>query len=277
MSRRLLLPLALSLALGLVLAARPEARPAPRSAQSRREADPRRAALNVLVPAYFYPVAGSPWDRLTQTAGLHPGRVGAIGDPFNGPGPSFDPTYDAAFRAFRAAGGRLIGYVYTSYGNRSAALVKADIDSWYSWYELDGIFLDEMDNVPGAHESYYLDLADHVRMHQAQAWIVGNPGSSTSPGYLFQGSSAVTSALCIYEGGSGFLAWQNDPWTEAYARRHFYALPYNTGGAGWQAAVDHAWSNHCGLVYVTDDVLPNPWDTLPAYFESMVQYVATNY
>src|SRR5262245_38829584 len=61
--------------------------------------------LRVLVPAYFYPLPGSPWSRLSAAAAAHPGRIAAIGDPFNGPGPAFDPAYDAVFRDLRASGG----------------------------------------------------------------------------------------------------------------------------------------------------------------------------
>ena len=44
-------------------------------------------------------------------------------------------------------------------------------------------------------------------------------------------------------------------------------------------AVDRAVTRRSGWVYVTDDVLPNPWDTLPPYwnaFVSRVVYWRTN-
>ena len=238
---------------------------------------PAAPALRVLVPAYFYPVANSPWVRLTNAAAAHPGWISAIGDPANGPGASVDPNYTAVFQAFRAAGGKLYGYVDSGYGARPLAVVNADIDAWIALYGVDGIFVDQMDNTPGAHESYYQAIFQHVQTVLPGAPVVGNPGVSTTPDYLVHQGRPVVSALCIQETGTGFLAWQSDSWIRAFPREHFYALPYAIPASGWQAAVDHAFAQHCGLVYVTDDVLPNPWDTLPAYFESMLAYLAATY
>lgn len=233
--------------------------------------------LRVLVPAYFYPVANSPWVRLTAAAAAHPQRVWAIGDPANGPGASVDPSYTAVFQTFRAAGGTLLGYVYTSYAARPLAAVFADIDAWHAMYPLDGYFVDEMDNTPGAHESYYRAIWQHVHALVPGASVVGNPGVSTSPSYLVYQGKRVVSTLCIQETGTGFLNWHSDAWVASWPRQNFYALPYATPASGWQAALEHAFAENCGFVYVTDDVLPNPWDTLPAYFETMLDYVEANH
>jgi hypothetical protein len=233
--------------------------------------------LRVLVPAYFYPIPGSPWVRLTAAAAANPRRIVAIGNPSNGPGSSVDSNYTAAFQSFRNTGGTLLGYVYTSYGARPIATVLSEIDAWFNMYSADGIFVDEMDNTPGAHESYYRAIYTHVQARPMRPFIVGNPGASTTPSYLLLNGQPVVSALCIFETGTGFTSWTSDAWTASHARSHFYALPYATPASGWQAAVDHAFAQNCGFVYVTDDTLPNPWDTLPSYFESMVGYVIATY
>ncbi|MFN0241848.1 MAG: spherulation-specific family 4 protein [Planctomycetota bacterium] len=249
----------------------------PAGAHTPVRVESRAPKLRVLVPAYFYPVAGSPWSRMNAAAVAHPDRIVAIGNPFNGPGTTLDTTYLATFQSFRASGGKLIGYVYTSYGARPIADVKADVDTWRAWYPIDGVFVDEMDNVPGAHESYYRALYDYVRTQLADALIIGNPGTSTVPSYLSHQGAPVASALCIYESSGAALTWSADPWVLARDRRHFAALPYATPAASWQAAVDHAWQQNCGFVYATDDALPNPWDTLPPYFEAMAGYVDATY
>ena len=233
--------------------------------------------LRVLVPAYFYPVPNSPWVRLSAAAAAFPQRISAIGDPANGPGASVDPNYSAVFQNFRASGGTLLGYVYTSYGARPQSTVIADIDAWFAMYPIDGIFLDEMDNTPGAHEAYYQALYQHVHALLPAAPVVGNPGVSTSPSYLDYQGKRVVSTLCIQESGAGFFNWHSDAWVASHPRNDFYALPYAMPASSWQAAVDHAFAEHCGWVFVTDDTLPNPWDTLPAYFESMVTYIQATY
>lgn len=234
-------------------------------------------ATRVLVPAYFYPLPGSPWGRLTAAAAAHPGRVAAIGNPSDGPGVAIDPGYVPVFQSFRASGGFLLGYVFTQYGARPIAAVKSDVDRWFAWYGVDGIFLDEMDNVPGAHELYYREITQHVRSHLAGATVLGNPGTSTAPSYLVLGGQETVSAVCIHEDDTGGLTWTADAWVHGFDRRRFSALPYALSSAQWLAAIDHAYAQNCGWIYATDDVLPNPWDTLPPWFETMVAHVATAY
>jgi hypothetical protein len=124
--------------------------------------------LRVLVPAYFYPVANSPWSRLSTAAATHPGRIAAIGNPFNGPGLALDPAYAAVFADFRASGGTLLGYVYTSYATRPLAEVLADIDTWVLWYPLDGIFVDEMANQAGARRTTARSTTTRVRRSRSR-------------------------------------------------------------------------------------------------------------
>ncbi len=238
---------------------------------------PPTAALRVLVPAYFYPVVGSPWGRLVAQAAAHPGRVAAIGDPANGPGAVLDPNYVTVFSAFRAAGGYLFGYVDSAYGTRPIAQVRADIDTWYAWYHVDAIFLDQMDNTPGAHEAYYQAIAQYVRRRHFTAIVLANPGVSAPSTYLEWNGAPVLSALCTYENGTGFSSWTADAWTGAFDRRSFSVLPYKLTAAEWQPAVDHAFAQNVGWFYATNDDLPNPWDTLPPWFESMVAYIDATY
>jgi hypothetical protein len=214
---------------------------------------------------------------MNAMASAHPDRVWAIGDPFNGPGVAFDATYAATFASFRASGGKLLGYVDTNYGQRTLAQVEADIDTGFAWYPNDGIFLDQMDNVVGAHESYYRDLTRYVRTRLATAVVIANPGTSTSPSYVALGGEPVVSAVCIYENSTNFQAWTPDAWVATSDRRNFVALAYKVAANAWQADVDHAFASNCGWIEVTDDDLPNPWDTLPPWFESLVAYVDSTY
>jgi hypothetical protein len=96
------------------------------------------APLGILVPAYFYP--GSLWNSMSNAALRVP--LIAIMNPNSGPGASQDPNYIAAVNNLRHTGAQVIGYVSTAYATRLLAQVEADIDSYLSWYTLDGIFLD---------------------------------------------------------------------------------------------------------------------------------------
>lgn len=229
--------------------------------------------MRVLVPAYFYPVPGSPWERLTPAAARHPGLVWAIGNPNSGPGATLDTTYRATFQAFRQAGGRLIGYVATGYGTRPLVDVQAEMAQWFTWYSPDGIFLDEMDSVPGAHEAYYRALYAWMETFHPGQRVVGNPGTSTTLDYVDGAFGRCADTVCLFEDSTSFLAWTPDPWTAGRPRREVYVLPHTVGAAAWPAVLAHAHANRVGWIYTTDDDLPNPWDTLPPWFEDFVAAV----
>lgn len=77
------------------------------------------AAINLLVPAYFYPSAGgSDWNALIAAA-QEGTPVTAIMNPGSGAGLAPNRDYVAAVNALRAAGGKVLGYVPTGYGGAS--------------------------------------------------------------------------------------------------------------------------------------------------------------
>ncbi len=237
--------------------------------------DPESAPdMGILVPAYFYP--GYYWETLAVRAALAPGRITAIANPGNGPGSFVDPNYLTAITNVRNAGGRVIGYVYTVYGSRSMAEVKADIDAWYQFYPIDGIFLDQQPNTPG-YEEYYLQLYLYVKAKQAASLVVGNPGAGTLESYLFYQGNRIADVLCVFETNSGFPIWQPPLWCSNYSSENFAVLPFGTPSYSYAEYVDRAASSNMGWTYCTDDNLPNPWDTLPSYFGEFCDYLTAAY
>lgn len=227
------------------------------------------AAMKVLVPAYFYPVTNSPWTRLANVAATTPaGTIYAIANVNNGPdsGQAADiAPYQQAITGLHAGGGRVLGYVSTSYGARAVAAVKADIDLWYSRFGVDGIFLDEQATALGQ-LPYYRDLHDHIKAKGGEALVVGNPGTETIEGYM-----DANDVTCVFEsdGPGGFPGWLPLPWAASYPASKFYVLPYNSSATNMATFVARAAANNAGWIYVTDDTLPNPWDTLLGYFEAL--------
>src|SRR4051812_11663379 len=83
-------------------------------------------AMDALVPAYFYPAgAGDDWSRMTTAAKQI--SLTAIMNPGNGPGTVVDSNYVNVVNSLRGAGGRVIGYIYSDYGNRSLATLKSEV------------------------------------------------------------------------------------------------------------------------------------------------------
>ncbi|HLP00953.1 MAG TPA: spherulation-specific family 4 protein [Opitutaceae bacterium] len=230
------------------------------------------AAMKVLVPAYFYPVGGAAdnWSKLSAVAAKHPaGTIYAIANVANGPDSGQDGdrvAYQRAIAAFRAAGGRVLGYVFTSYGARAQKTVMDDIDLWYARFPVDGIFLDEQANTAGA-LGYYRALRDHIKGKGGEALVAANPGTATIEGYM-----SMNDVTCVFEtaGPSSFPTWTPAPWTASYPAAKFSVLPYGCSAANMTSFLARAAANNVGWIYVTDDTPDNPWDTLPSYFEALV-------
>ncbi|MEV4416962.1 spherulation-specific family 4 protein [Catellatospora sp. NPDC049609] len=235
------------------------------------------AAQQLAVPAYFYP--GGDGAALWQQLNV-PGVGIAVANPFSGPGKTRDPNYAAAISAAKAAGVRVLGYVATGYLGTTgratrlnettpaawAAQVQQDVATWYRLYGADGlggIFFDEVQNVCGPQDSYvktYRALDRHVRRAQPGAFTVVNPGIDTEPCYADVGDVSLT-----FEGTyETYLGWQPPTWHRALDPRRFWHLVHATGTAEqMRDAVALSKQRQAGYLYVTPDVLANPWDSLP--------------
>lgn len=210
----------------------------------------------IAVPSYFYP--GALWGRLivaAPTVGL------AIINPDSGPGAVPNADYVAQVAKARAAGITVLGYVYTGYGNRAQSAVLADIGRYYSWYGVDGVFLDEA-STDCARLPYYRALHADIKSRGGAAKVVLNPGTQTNECYMAAADILLTfeNTYAVYNSGYSAPAWVRN-----YPADRFWHLVYATGNAAqMQRAISLSKSRNAGWVYVTPDKLPNPWDTLPA-------------
>lgn len=246
-------------------------------------------AIEVMVPAYFYPSADpaqSFWDEMTAAA-AQGARITAIVNPNNGPGDSANADYSAAINTFRAAGGRVLGYVYTCYGRdlcvtglpstRSAQEVLADAQRYEQWYGVDGIFLDEMSNRVDE-LAFYTAVAQGLRSTNSGWQIVGNPGVATPAEYL-----NVADTLVTFEGPSDrYAGHTREAWMDSASPQRQAHLLYNVASsADMQQLVQQAAAYNAGYVYITNDryvpgssTEPNPWDQLPSYWAAEVAAVS---
>lgn len=224
--------------------------------------------MGILVPAYFYP--GTLWSSLNWAAGRVP--LIAIMNPNSGPDTTQNPDYVAAVNGLRAAGGRVIGYVSTSYSARNTNTVKTDIDRYFSFYSVDGIFLDEMtDDADTNHLNYYAALYQYIQTKGTNLLVVGNPGINTLEAYLTRPTADV---LVTFEVNTGYATHVVDDWVTNHPARHFCHLPYNVASATTMTnTVNLAAARNVGWIYVTGDSGANPWDTLPVYWTNEVNHV----
>ena len=174
----------------------------------------RAAPVGILVPAHFDPPGGF-WTELNFAFTRVP--LVAIMNPNNGRGRTQSSDYVAAMNSLRAAGGGVIGYVSTSYAARDTNTVKADIDRYFGFYSVDGIFLDEMTNdAITSHLNYYAGLYQYIQKQGINLLVVGNPGINTQETYLTRPAADV---LVTFESDAGYPALVVDRWVTNHLAR----------------------------------------------------------
>ncbi len=227
--------------------------------------------LRILVPAYFYPGGAGlqEWDRLIEAASRVP--IVAIVNPESGPGTAPDRHYAAIVSRAKAAGVEVIGYVNTEYGKRPRPEIEADIDRWVRFYpDIQGIFFDAQASA-AEHVHLYAALRTFVRQEIREAVSITNPGTICAEEYFAR--SAVDVAV-VFENHEGFETFELPAWARNYQDRQFAAIPYAVKSAEhMKDDARLAVLKGIRYLYVTDDVLPNPWDRLPYYWDAEVEFV----
>jgi hypothetical protein len=226
----------------------------------------RASSTTVLVPAYVYPSGAglAVWDQLAE--GARSITVEAILNPGSGPGTIQDPHYVAVVAKLREAGGRVLGYVHTSYGQRPLAAVEQDIRTYIKFYRVDGFFVDEMANTSQAVE-YYETIYRSIKQLNPEFKVVGNPGTP----YTLRAYLGAVDTLVIFEGSAAAYAdyqpFAPAPWVADYPPSRFANIVYDVGNvSGIAEALNKARQTNAGSVFITDDKLPNPYRGLPSYW-----------
>ena len=221
-----------------------------------------QAAPLELVPAYFSPEGSpSPWQTMCEAA---PAGSTVILNPNNGPVKRQAKVYAGPIKSCEEDGQRVIGYVFTKYGKRRLAAVEKAIAHYYAWYPgVEGIFLDEMAEVPSAKvETYYRQLTSYV--HEKGGFVVGNPGdTATTPWQLGAVDQVVT-----FEGpSSAYATYSPAPWVLTAAPGQIANIVFAASETEMEADCVKAEAGNAGSVYVTDlPERPNPYATLPSYW-----------
>nr|WP_242468531.1 spherulation-specific family 4 protein [Burkholderia plantarii] len=230
-------------------------------------------AADLVVPAYFYPSGSgaTAWNTLATNAASVP--LTAIVNPNSGPGTAADPAYTGAIKKLRAAGGKVIAYVHTSYGARSLSDVTADINKYLAFYTVDGFFIDEMANdSTTAHVQYYQSLYNYIKGLSPNYQVVNNPGANLPEIYA---SLPVADRFVVYEDKqTNYAGFVPAAWQAVYGASRFIHIVYNATSSQLTGDLQFAVASGAGGVYITSLKLPNPYNGLPSYWSQEVSAVA---
>lgn len=236
----------------------------------------------LLVPLYSWPVKyingqrllSDSWQTLYNTASANPNlRIMMILNPDNGNfglgsglltqeqmvSAQANPDILWATQKMQSAGVVITGYVHTDYATRDPEICKQRIDLYKRLYGTIGIHFDEMSNVVG-NEVYYSNLDGYVKSTAGMTFTMGNPGTSIPESYV-----GTVDTIIVYENnGLPTISTLKDRTLNGkYDKNNFGAIPHTV------ARYDATWVSQArevvGYVYVTNDKMPNPWDTLSKY------------
>lgn len=197
-------------------------------------------------------------------------------NPSNGPGTSPQTFYSSLVSGAHSRGVRVLGYVATSWANGSVSISNAEvaISKYYSWYGVDGIFLDEVNDACDlAPVSYYTTLYDFVKQQPGANLVVLNPGTSVGECY-----AKISDVLITFEDSyANFLTHQEAAWVGSYPATHFLNIVIDAPTVcDMMNAVNLARIRNVNGVYITDRGAngTSPYSSLPSYFALEVLYLA---
>jgi hypothetical protein len=242
------------------------------------QATSRNPKLQILLPLYIYPNWYDQnkygWKQVISAAKQVP--IVAIINPNSGPNhapPNAD--YQQGIKDLHQAGVKIIGYVPSNYADRDLQAVKADIDLYTKYFQVDGIFVDEAASSIDK-SKYYQQIYQYIKTKSTKYNVVINPGVNLDASYVDQ---KVADTIVTFENHhKNWRNYQPIGLNKQYSPQNFAALVHTTADRKlMKSTVDRAIKNRFGYIYITDDSIntpnKNPWDTLPAYWQAEVNYI----
>ncbi|MEW1720135.1 spherulation-specific family 4 protein [Streptomyces sp. NPDC093109] len=245
----------------------------------------------VAIASYIHPGADpAAWNRLI---GARSDKVSVmVANVLNGPDSKRNTAWADVINRGHASGKRVLGYVPTGYlgrtdiptrlGSTSAAdwiaQIEQDVDTWYELYgdAIGGIFFDEGYNVCGIDNDYanfYEEINRYAKTRHPGAMTVLNPGTVVPQCYEDTADVLMTyeSDYAAYYGRNSNAALNYKPldWTPADPSKIWHII-YDVPASEVARVAATSKERGAGYIQITDDVLPNPYDTLPsgAYWEA---------
>jgi hypothetical protein len=227
-----------------------------------------------ILPASYISPYDAGWDKIIG-AGASKVPIALI-NPNSGPGPSATDGYVLAYKTLtkraQAVGIKMFGYVDSNYGTVPIATALSQINKYFDWMGVNGIFIDQASTNCGI-TSYYNQIYQLVKGKGGE--VILNPGTPTNECYMAVGDimlSAETS-WTAYSNAN----YPNPAWVTKYAKTRFWHIAYSVPVASFTYATQLANNRHAAYVYFTELGLPNPYAPLTTYWSALMNAVTTVY
>ncbi len=218
----------------------------------------------MIVPAYSDP--NGSWNELLSIHKLFPKvPIIVIINPDNGSGNYSSNNYANWTDLLKLNGIKVLGYVYTSYGNRSESTIEQQVLNYASWYKVDGIFLDEVgDN--SSNTQFYRSVVKNIR-GSGLDYVVGNPGTN-SPKSI----SSLFNLTIQYENSGLPPEKYFESIVNGTPRSNSSVICYSVArfDSNWATAAEKYFS----FIYITNLGLPNPYEGFPPYLTEEAQLLS---
>lgn len=232
----------------------------------------------VLIPLYIYPAdvfTNVDYNNIITLASAHHKiPITVVLNPGSGPGSVVDGNYTVAIRRLQGAGVNVLGYVHTTGATIPLQDVKDDVDTWLTLYPaIDGLFVDEMSNDDSAaHRAYFAQLTQYAHSRRLYP-VIGNPGTLLVNTYWTQDCADV---IVVYESPDwpveATIKGDFDGGLIDIDFRRKAGLAYDVATVGSEASITMM-KKYLGMIYVTDDPGPNPWDTISTELADLLDFL----
>ena len=230
--------------------------------------------LKILIPLYSYPDLNqnnSIWQKLIDTKKANPNiEIVAIVNPSNGHFREKNSNFSQGIKKLVDANIKVVGYVYTQYGNRATQDVIDDIEAYKEFYKDDGvsgIFFDETSTDANL-LNHYSNLSTQAK-ERGLEYIILNPGITTDQSYV---DSGIADLIVSYENSNNELL-SNPPSTYNTPTKttELSLLIYEMEDDNVDDLISFAREHKFSYIYFTEDGSDgNPWDSISQYFEDEV-------
>jgi len=227
-----------------------------------------QSRTGIIIPLFSQNYSQSQVEEIIQAKEAHPTLPFIVVANFgNGPGSSFDASKEKGIKSMQNAGIVVLGYVPTGWGRDNLSTIEHGMATFHQWYQVDGIYLDQMVNWEFGSAGQYLppfytSLTSYGKS-LGMSEIVGNSGADVP--YFFVGT---VDRIGIFENAFTPPVSYLEGWHQTYNKSNFWFVSYNVSSINpfYLASA----SDSVSYLFLTTGERPYPYNSLPSYFNQLV-------